>query len=116
MATDSNPHEQWARVAADLRAYRDAQLQVWGDIDNVTIGRYLVGEATVEERRRIETALEQHPELGKLVELVGNVLSEVGSPEESSAVAPAPSASASVTNSAVIFEPIHPKTIPLPAR
>ena len=64
----------WDRVASELRACREAQQQAWGDIDNATLGRYLAGHVTPEERRRIESALETLPELRKLTDLVSDVL------------------------------------------
>jgi hypothetical protein len=69
-----NETGQWERVAAELRAYRDAQRQAWGDVDNATLGRYLAGDVTPEERRRIEAALDERPELRKLTDLVSDVL------------------------------------------
>ena len=59
MATDFGP---WDRVASELRACREAQQQAWGDVDNATLGRYLAGDVTSEERRRIEQELGSHPE------------------------------------------------------
>ena len=71
MATDFG---QWDRVASELKACREAQQQAWGDVDNATLGRYLAGDVTPEERRRIENELQQRPELRKLTDLVSNVL------------------------------------------
>lgn len=68
--------EQWKRVAAELRAYRDLQQQAWGDLDNATLGRYLAGEVDTEERRQVESALNELPELRRLTDLVRDVLSD----------------------------------------
>ncbi len=76
MAFDSNTNNQWERVAAELRAYREAQQRAWGDIDNATLGRYLAGEVTSEEQQHIENALNELPELRKLTDLVRDVLGE----------------------------------------
>jgi hypothetical protein len=76
----------WERVASELRACREAQQQAWGDVDNATLGRYLAGDVTPEERRRIETALESLPELRKLTDLVSDVLRDC---EPASPAAPA---------------------------
>src|SRR5579884_3775466 len=97
MASESNGGSQWGRVAAELRACREAQQRAWGDIDNTTLGRYLAGEVTPDERQHIETALQELPELRKLLELVQDVLGE------SEVAAPAP---ASV--------PYGPATLPFP--
>ncbi len=86
------PHDQWARVAADLRQYRQEQEATWGTIDDATLGRYLAGEMAADERKRVEAALEQHPQLRDLVSLVGEVLSdpvEVSPPTPPVVVVPA---------------------------
>jgi hypothetical protein len=75
MSSDSNAGA-WDRVAAELRACREAQQRAWGDLDNATLGRYLAGEVTSDERRRVESALGELPELRKLMNLVGDVLNE----------------------------------------
>lgn len=62
------------RVAAELRACREAQIKSWGTIDNITLGRYLAGEATDQERLEVEAALEQHPELRQLTAVVRDVI------------------------------------------
>jgi hypothetical protein len=76
MASDVNAENQWERVAAELRACREAQQRAWGDLDDALLGRYLAGEVDPEERRQIESALQELPELRKLTELVRDVLGE----------------------------------------
>jgi HEAT repeats len=76
MPSDFGSGGQWERVASELRACREAQQQAWGDLDNATLGRYLAGDVTLEERRRIETALEARPELRMLTDLVSDVLGD----------------------------------------
>src|SRR5579884_4173833 len=80
MASESNGGSQWDRVAAELRACREAQQRAWGDIDNTTLGRYLAGEITPEEQQQIDRALDELPELRKLTELVRDVLGESEAP------------------------------------
>jgi anti-sigma factor RsiW len=87
MSSESNTRDQWAQVAADLQQYRAEQQAAWGDVDNATLGRYVAGEATAAERRRVESALAEHPQLRTLVELVGDVL---GDGERAAPAAPAP--------------------------
>src|SRR5260370_40681957 len=67
---------QWDVLTAELRSYREQQKQTWGELDNALIGRYLAGEVTDDERRAVETALKDHPELRKLTDLVLDVLNE----------------------------------------
>jgi hypothetical protein len=76
MATELQPDGSWQRVAAELRACREEQKQAWGDIDNATLGRYLAGEVNDGERRQVENALEQLPQLRELTDLVRDVLSD----------------------------------------
>jgi hypothetical protein len=80
MASEVNGGSQWDRVAAELRACREAQQRAWGDIDNTTLGRYLAGEITPEEQQQIDRALDELPELRKLTELVRDVLGESETP------------------------------------
>jgi len=75
MASPFEP-DHWERVAAELRALRDAQQEAWGTLDNATLGRYLADEVSGEERRQIEQALDNLPELRKVTDLVRDVLIE----------------------------------------
>ena len=76
MPSDFGIGGQWERVASELRACRDAQQQAWGDLDNATLGRYLAGDVTPEERQRVEIALKARPELRLLTDLVSDVLAD----------------------------------------
>lgn len=76
MSSDPNVGGSWERVAAELRACREAQRRAWGDIDNATLGRFLAGEVSPQEQQHVEQALESLPELRKLTELVRDVLGE----------------------------------------
>src|SRR5689334_21186455 len=67
----------WERVANELRACKESQRRAWGDIDDVTIGRYLAGEASAGEQARVESAREELPELRKLTDLLRDVLGEL---------------------------------------
>jgi tetratricopeptide (TPR) repeat protein len=86
---NSSPHSSsgWNRVASELRAYRDLQRKAWGDTDNALLGRYLADEVDSGEREKVEAALDEHPELRQLTDLVREVLGEsdsaaVGQPEK----------------------------------
>jgi hypothetical protein len=76
MPSEFNPTDQWDRVASELRACKQAQQQAWGDIDNTTLGRYLADELSADERRDLEQALADLPELRKLTDVVRDVLDE----------------------------------------
>lgn len=71
---------QWDTVAAELRAYRDHQKETWGDLDSALLGRYLAGEANEQDRVRVEAALQEHPELRTLTDLVREVLDDCQPP------------------------------------
>jgi hypothetical protein len=72
-----DPDTQWARVAADLRAYRDAQQRDWGDLDEAAIARYLADEGTEAERGRVERAMRDYPKVRECVEVLREVMTEV---------------------------------------
>src|SRR5271163_4279313 len=76
MPDDPDIDGQWERVASELRACRAAQEQAWGGVDNGLLGRYLADDVTADERRRIESALRERPELRKLTDPVSDVLRE----------------------------------------
>jgi hypothetical protein len=64
----------WERAAGDLRACRAAQRLAWGALDDAVLGRYAAGEATESERRQVESAVREHPQLRELLELVTDSL------------------------------------------
>jgi hypothetical protein len=71
-----NAPAQWKRVESELRACKESQIRAWGDVDDLTLGRYLAGEVSEEERRQIEQALHQLPNLRLLTDLVRDVLDD----------------------------------------
>ena len=77
--------DSWERVAGELRACKESQKRVWGDLDSSTLGRYLAGEVVGDELGHIERELADHPELRQLADLVRDVLGGLGS------AAPSPS-------------------------
>jgi hypothetical protein len=97
MSSTSDPTAQWDRVARELRACKENQQKAWGDIDSTTLGRYLAGEASGEERAAIEQALSQLPDLRALTDLVRDVLAD------------APAATAGPPDVAPVHLPFQPK-------
>ena len=67
---------EWERVAAELRAYRDIQEQLWGGLDEAAVARYLCGEVTADERRQVEATMSSHPDVHACIALVREVLRE----------------------------------------
>src|SRR5262245_13627082 len=78
--TDPDPEEQWSWIAAELKSYRDAQRQAWGDLDDVTMARYLAGEATEEERSRVEEAMARFPGVCECLTLLKSLSEEEDDP------------------------------------
>ncbi len=76
--TEVDRADQWNWLASELRARKESQRRTWGELDDTTLGRYLAGESSSEERSRVERELQARPELRKLTELVRDVLSELG--------------------------------------
>src|SRR5687768_14288646 len=78
MANEHEPlaAESWDRVAAELRSCRESQHHAWGTLDNATLGCYLAGGGDDDERRAVEQALADHPQLRELTDLVRDVLVE----------------------------------------
>lgn len=76
MSNEAGSFESWERMAAELRAGRAAQRQAWGDTDNLLLGRYLADDLSPEERQQVEQALEEHPDLQLLTEVVREVMAE----------------------------------------
>jgi hypothetical protein len=109
MTADANSGSQWDRVAAELRACREAQHRAWGDIDNTTLGRFLAGEVTSEEQQQIENALNHLPELRKLTDLVRDVLGETEQ------ILPEPAAVPSIPHVLPFPQPQARTLVPAPA-
>src|SRR5260370_40349519 len=76
MASETEPNDSWDRITSQLRAYRAAQEQAWGEIDNAALGRFIADDLSGEERQHIEQALHERPELRKLTDLVRDVLAD----------------------------------------
>ncbi len=92
MASESQPkpNDPWNQVASELRAYREAQQQAWGEVDNATLGRFIADDLNGDERRQIEQALQEHPELQKLTDLVRDVLADFEPAAERTPAPPIP--------------------------
>lgn len=60
---------RWSQLRADLETYRDEQADTWGDIDELTMARYLAGELSDPEQLQIEDALKHYEALRESVEL-----------------------------------------------
>src|SRR5262245_22977813 len=60
----------WERVAAELRTCRDAQRQAWGNLDDITVARYLAGACSPQERAEVEQAARSLPDVRDLIEVL----------------------------------------------
>jgi hypothetical protein len=74
MAGPGEAREQWERLAAELRAYQQAQRQAWGDLDDVQLARYLAGACSPPERAAVEQAMRDLPDVREVVDVLGSVL------------------------------------------
>jgi hypothetical protein len=74
MARPSESREQWERLAAELRAYRDAQRHAWGDLDDIQLARYLDGACSPQERAEVEKAMRDSPDVRDVIEVLRSVL------------------------------------------
>lgn len=89
-----DPDTQWARIASELASYREQRRSAWGDLDDLTLARFLGGETTAEETARVHRAMADHPKVRECVAILRDVFGQ-------DSEGPAPSS-----------EP--PATIPLP--
>ena len=69
--------DTWDRVSGELQALRRSQEEAYGGVDSALLGKYLAGECDSAERASVEQALQTHPELRLLAELVRDVLGEL---------------------------------------
>jgi hypothetical protein len=73
MVNSDQPKAEWQWIAAELRAYREAQDQVWGGLDDVVVARYLAGTCTQEEKLRVEGVANERRAVANLLALVREV-------------------------------------------
>ncbi len=68
--SESDARERWDEFAATWLRYREDQQQSWGDVDDLTLARYLAGTTSETEDRRIEAEMAAHPVLKEAVEFM----------------------------------------------
>jgi len=73
---ETGPVDNWEEIAAALKAYRRAQHETWGEVDDVAIAKYLAGDCSPEERQTVEEAIRSHPAYGELIDVVKEVLED----------------------------------------
>lgn len=76
MADTNSPRAGWQRISAELLAYRTAQEQIWGGLDDITVARYLAGTTTLQESQTVEGLAATKPEVRELLALVRDVLED----------------------------------------
>jgi hypothetical protein len=74
MAGPSESREHWERLAAELRAYGQAQRQAWVDVDDMQLARYLTGACSPPERAAVEQALRDLPDVREVIDVLRDVL------------------------------------------
>jgi hypothetical protein len=65
---------QWDHVVNQLREYRKAQQQIWGDLDEIEVARYLANSATLDERAHVDKAAAEKPAIRALLDLLSVVM------------------------------------------
>ncbi len=63
----------WLECKRALQAYKQEQLAAWGNVDDLTIARYLCGESTDEERKVVEQEMASHPKLAECIAFIRKV-------------------------------------------
>lgn len=76
---ENRPHfSDWERILIELRAYRDNQREIWGDVDDIAFAKYLSGRCTADEREAVERAMATYPAVRQLVDIVRRALEAPG--------------------------------------
>jgi DNA-directed RNA polymerase specialized sigma24 family protein len=70
MSKQSGSPQQWERVAAELQAYRDAQREVWGDLDDIQVARYLTGVCSPQERAAVEHVMQSRSDVRDVIDVL----------------------------------------------
>jgi tetratricopeptide (TPR) repeat protein len=73
---ESDADVQWARIAAELAACRERRRQDWGDVDDLTLARFLGGEASKEEVARVRRTMADHPKVRECVAVLREVFEQ----------------------------------------
>jgi hypothetical protein len=71
---DNDNDAQWNRIALELLAYREKRKNTWGDIDDLTLARFLGGETSEEETARVNRAMADYPKVRECVAVLRDVL------------------------------------------
>jgi hypothetical protein len=74
--SEGDSDAEWARIKSELVAYRDQRRQAWGNLDDITLARYLAGEATAAEAEQVRRAMDEHPKVRECVAIVREVAEE----------------------------------------
>ena len=57
-----------------VQAYQQEQKATWGNVDEITIARYLAGECTSEERENVKREIASHPRLAECITFIQKVM------------------------------------------
>jgi hypothetical protein len=66
----------WNQIAAELRADREEERDVFGDIPEELLNRYLAGEASESERAQVKEAMDRDPELREAIDAIAWALTD----------------------------------------
>jgi WD40 repeat protein len=69
---------QWARIGSELVAYREQYRNTWGDLDDLTLARFLSGETTEEEAEQVRRVMADHPKVLECIAILREVFDQEG--------------------------------------
>lgn len=81
MANTDESMRRWNQLAAELQAYQANLDEAWGDLDDVTIAKYLSGTASREEIDAVKKGIQEKPAIRELIDVVSEVFAAVDQPE-----------------------------------
>lgn len=87
--SESDARGRWEEFAATWLRYREDQQHAWGDIDDLTLARYLAGSTSESEDRRIQAEMKSHEVLREAVEFMQTLPGLSARPAEVTAGIPA---------------------------
>ena len=64
----------WEDCMQSLQAYKQEQKNIWGNIDDLIIGRYIVNECSAKEKIMVEEAMIVYPQLAICIDFIKKII------------------------------------------
>lgn len=77
MSTSDKAMKRWRETFDELCACRVNRVEVWGDVDDITLASYIDNKCSKEERRAVEEAMEKKPAVRELVDFLRDMIGPV---------------------------------------